>query len=189
MNRSVFFLIIAGILVFAGVLACKSPPAAVEDPVIEVVIAPDVVEIEAIEEIAEIVIIEPEFDIVSIFIIQADIVVTEFEAVLQIDNPNDFAIDLSSISYELYGNREFWAEGKANNILHIPAVSKGETRFRFKMNFIDNSRRLLNEVIAMRPINYRFEGTAHLQPDINNVSSFLVKFDCSGLSEVKRRAN
>ena len=180
-----YFLLVINILVFSGILACKSQPV-LEEPVIEVIMVP---QIEEIEEIAGIEIIEPEFDIISISIIQADIVVTEFEAVLQIDNPNAFAIDLSSITYELYGNREFWAEGKAHSILHIPAVSKSETSFRFKMNFINNSRRLLNEVIAMRPINYRFEGTAQLQPDLYNASSFLVNFDCSGLSEVKQKAN
>jgi len=134
-------------------------------------------------------VIEPEFDVTSIYVIQADIVVTEFEAVIRIQNPNDFALELSSINYELYGNNRFWASGTANNLFEIPANSSGETRFSFTMNFIDMSRPLLDDVIAMRQVNYRFKGKAEVRPDIPNVSVFTAEFDCFGLSEVKKTAN
>ena len=161
--------------------SCRTQPQIVEEPYIETI------KIEIPEDI-EIEIIEPEFDIISILILQADIVVTEFEATLMVKNPNDFAIELSSITYELYGNGQFWADGTGSDILHIPAQSSGETQFTFTMNFIDMGRRLLDDVIAMRRINYRFKGHAQIQPVVPNVSSFNVSFDCYGLSEVRRRA-
>jgi len=154
--------------------ACKTPPQDIQIP----------------EEVVETIeVITPEFEVTSIYILQADIVVTEFEAIIKIDNPNHFAIELSSINYELYGNGEFWANGTAADILHIPALSSGETRFTFSMNFINMSRRLLDDVIAMRQINYRFKGQARMRPVINNLPAFNADFDCSGLSEVRRRAN
>jgi LEA14-like dessication related protein len=134
-------------------------------------------------------VIEPTFEVISIYIIQADLVVTEFEAVIKIDNPNDFASDLSSIKYELYGNNMFWAGGVANDILRIPAKSSAETKFYFSMNFMNTNRKLLDDVIAMRQINYRFKGQAEVQFDVPKVSAFNVKFDCSGLSEVKKKAD
>jgi len=130
---------------------------------------------------------EPEFDVISIYILQADIVVTEFEAVIKVDNPNDFAMELSSITYELFGNNLFWAGGTVNNVLQVPANSSAETRFTFSMNFINMSRQLLDDVIAMRQVNYRFKGKAQVRPLIPNIITFPVDFDCSGLSEVKRR--
>jgi len=133
-------------------------------------------------------IMEPGFEVISIYVIQADLVVTEFEAVIKIDNPNDFAMELSSIAYELHGNGRFWADGKVKGILDIPACSTGETNFRFEMNFINMSRPLLDDVINMRRVNYRFKGNAEVKPDIPKVDPFKVDFDCSGLSEVKRRA-
>jgi len=156
------------VFIFLILMSCKSQPFVIPE---------------------EIEIIEPEFDVISIYIIQADIVVTEFEAVIKINNPNFFAVELASITYELYGNSRFWSGGTANDILQIPANSSGETRFRFEMNFINMSRPLLDDVIAMRQVNYRFKGKAQVRPDIANVSFFEVDFDCSGLSEVKRRAN
>jgi len=137
---------------------------------------------------AEVKIIEPKFEVISIYIIQADLVVTEFEAVIKIENPNDFAVDLSSIKYELFGNNLFWADGSANNVLHIPANCSNETHFRFSMNFINMSRRLLDDIIAMRRVNYRFKGQAEVKPDIPKVHAFNVDFDCFGFSEVKKKA-
>jgi len=141
------------------------------------------------EQEPEIEVIEPSFEVVSIYIIQADIVVTEFEAVIKIDNPNDFDVELSSIAYELYGNNAFWAGGTVKDIFVVPAQSSGETKFRFTMNFINMNRRLLDDVIAMRQVNYRFRGKAQVKPDIPKVDIFHVDFDCSGFSEVKRRAD
>ncbi|WP_461247232.1 LEA/WHy family protein [Treponema sp. R6D11] len=161
--RKIYLLLIA--LLF---ITCKSQPVLVELPI-------DV--------------IEPEFEVVSIYIIQADLVVTEFEAVIKIENPNNFTIDLESIKYELYGNNLFWADGVAKDVLHIPAKSSEKTQFRFTMNFINTNRKLLDDVIAMRRINYRFKGQAEIKFNVPRAFVSNVKFDCSGLSDVKRKAD
>jgi len=161
--RKIYFLLIP--LLF---ITCKSEPVLVELPVN---------------------IIEPKFEIMSIYIIQADLVVTEFEAVIKIDNPNNFAVDLLAVKYELYGNNLLWADGVAKNVLHIPSKSASKTHFRFTMNFINTNRRLLDDVIAMRRINYRFRGQAEIRFNIPKAFVSNVKFDCSGLSDVKRKAD
>jgi len=165
--------------------ACKSPPAVVPP---------------------QRLILEPKFDITSIYIIQADLVVTEFEAVIKIDNPNDFAMELFSINYELFGNDHFWADGTSENfrsannrleaatfhlhkdIFKIPAEASAEARFTFQMNFINMPRSLLDDVIAMRQVNYRFKGKAEVRAVIEDAKTFTAEFDCTGLSDVKKRA-
>jgi LEA14-like dessication related protein len=132
-------------------------------------------------------VIEPKFEVISIYIVQADLVVTEFEAVIKVKNPNQFASNLSSIKYELYGNNVFWADGAAKDILHIPADSSGEIDFYFSMNFINMSRKLLDDIINMKRVHYRFKGQADIQFDIPNVPAYTIDFDCSGLSEIKRK--
>ncbi|MCL2805582.1 MAG: LEA type 2 family protein [Treponema sp.] len=160
------FVIILTIFILAG---CKSPPpSVVEETVIEV--------------------IDPEFEVVSILILQADLVVTEFETVLRIKNPNEFPVELKSMTYELHGNGIFWADGKGADILHIEPFGTQEAKFTFKMNFINMNRRLLDDIIAMRQVRYRFKGEAEVQPVIAQRSvprSFIISYDCSGLSEVK----
>ena len=169
MRRFLSFLLLITLL-----YACKSQPQIVEEepepePVIEV--------------------LEPVFEITSIHIIQADLVNTQFETVLKVTNPNDFALLLSSLKYQLYGNGVFWAEGRRNDILNIPAKSSSEAKFRFSMNFINTNRRLLDDVIAMRQVRYRFRGEAEIQPDVPSLRPFIMNFDCTGLSDVKQRAD
>jgi len=177
MRNFLFFLLIAMLL-----STCKSQPQIVEEePVPEP--EPVAIPIPVPEPVIEVV--EPEFNIVSIFIIKADLVNTKFETVLKIDNPNQFALQLSSIKYELYGNGSFWADGNGNDILHIPPRSSKEAKFNFTMNFINMNRRLLDDVIAMRRVRYRFSGEAEVKPEISRLPPFIMTFDCQGLSEVK----
>ena len=129
-------------------------------------------------------VIEPVFEVVSIVIIRAELINTQFEATLKIENPNEFDVELSSINYELHGNGMFWADGAKSDILHIPAQSSQEVKFRFIMNFIDMNRKLLDDVIAMRQVQYRFKGAAQIQASSLRIAPFTMDFDCSGFSEV-----
>jgi len=163
------FLIILTVLLCG---ACKTPPAPHSAA--------------RAKNTPEIVILNPEFEIVSIHILQADLVVTEFETVLKITNPNEFPLELNSLTYELFGNGASWARGSGKNVLHIPAKSAADTKFLFEMNFINMSRRLLDDVIAMRRVNYRFSGKAEVQPVISNTESFFMSYDCAGFSAVRK---
>ena len=181
MRKSLFLLLIPLFLV-----TCKSQPL---PPPVEpeiVVVIPEIIE-EVVEEMPVIEIIEPEFTIVSIAVLQADLINTVFQTVVRIDNPNEFAVDLSSLSYELYGNGRFWGDGTGKDILHIPANSSCETRFSFNMNFINMNRRLLDDIITMRQVNYRFKGEAQVEIDIPRIPAFITNFERSGFSEVKKK--
>jgi LEA14-like dessication related protein len=167
MRKFLIFLVLCSLLA-----ACKSKP-----PFETVFIEP--------EPEPEIQVLDPEFEIVSIAIIKADLVNTQFEAILKINNPNVFALDLKSLSYELYGNDLFWASGKGVDLLHIPAGEARETGFYFIMNFINMNRKLLDDVIRMHQVNYRFLGDVSVEPDIPNRPSFNMSFERSGFSIVK----
>ena len=167
MRKFTLFLLIIMVLI-----SCKSKPETVAEA-----------EVEIIEEIE---ILEPQFNVVSIVILQADLINTQFETVIKIDNPNVFSIDLSSINYELYGNGAFWCSGKRGDVLHIPAKSSSETEFHFSMNFINMSRKLLDDIISMRDVNYRFSGDVEVEVSLPNIPPFKMKFERTGYSEVKR---
>jgi LEA14-like dessication related protein len=165
MRKFLFIIIIIYLLT-----GCKTPK-------------PVVVEPEAVIEVKD-----PEFNIISIAVIQADLINTQFEAVIKIDNPNAFDVNLSSLGYELYGNGKLWADGKGADVLRVPALSSCQTEFRFSMNFINMSRPLLDDIIAKRQVRYRFAGNVNVNPLIPNVDPFNIKFERSGLSGVKEKA-
>ena len=133
-------------------------------------------------------VLEPLFEIVSIVILQNDLINTQFETVIKVNNPNEFSLFLSSLEYKLYGNGLFWAEGRVNDIVTIPAKNSSETKFNSSMNFIGTNRRLLDDIIALRQVRYRFTGKAEVQPDIPRLPPFIMNFDCTGLSDVKEKA-
>ena len=161
--------------IFLLVISCKSQPP-VEKPE------------KPAKAVPTIKVKEPVFEVVSIAIIKAELINTQFEAIVKIENQNDFALDLKSLTYELYGNGAFWASGKGLDILHIPAGESCQTKFYFTMNFINMSRKLLDDIIDLRQVNYRFAGTVEVAPDMQKLSSFYMKFEESGFSIVKEKA-
>jgi LEA14-like dessication related protein len=126
----------------------------------------------------------PEFAITEIAILQAELVNTRFRVTVRIDNPNMFPVNLSSLGYELYGSGRFWADGKETDVLYIPARDSSEVKLFLLMNFINMKRELLDEIIAMRQVRYRFSGEALVGTGISWLPEFRMNFDHSGRSDV-----
>jgi LEA14-like dessication related protein len=127
---------------------------------------------------------EPEFTITAIAVKKAELINTRFKVSLRIENPNYFPVELSSLSYELYGGGRFWADGQAEDILYIPPGSAAETELFLVMNFINMRRELLDQVIALKQVRYRFTGEATVSTGIPYLPQFRMRFDQSGNSTV-----
>ena len=157
---------------FCALITCKSVPPQ-DEPVPEIVVPP-------------LSIMEPEFSITSIEVLQADLINTRMKLTLKIDNPNVFPINLSSFKYELYGDGNFWTGGIEKDLATVPAQSSSETEFILEMNFINMKRRLLDDIIAMRYVHYRIVGTMEVGANIPELPGIRIKFDYSGDSVVKK---
>jgi LEA14-like dessication related protein len=129
---------------------------------------------------------EPEFAVTSIAVLQAELINTRFKVNLRINNPNPFPVDLSSLGYELYGEGRFWADGREQDPLRVPAQGSAETELILTMNFINMNRHILNEIIAMRLVRYRFTGEAEVGTGVSWLPRFHIGFDHSGNSVVLR---
>ena len=145
-------------------LSCKSKPA------------PTTEELELVQS--------PEFIINSIAILKAELVNTRFRVGLKINNPNPFPLELSSFSYELYGNGRLWADGIETNVLTVDANSSLEGNLFLIMNFIDMERSLLDQIIMLEDVNYRFSGNVHVNAIGRSLPSFNSSFEVSGYSIV-----
>ena len=127
---------------------------------------------------------EPDFSISSIKILQAELVNTRLKVKVRIENPNPFPVSLSSFTYELYGEGRFWAEGTEKNVFTVPASGFVEKDLFLVMNFIDMKRDLLDKVIAMENVAYRFEGS--VQISAADMPLLTKSFSLEGKSEVIR---
>ncbi|MDR2110799.1 MAG: LEA type 2 family protein, partial [Spirochaetaceae bacterium] len=90
----------------------------------------------------------------------------------------------SAFTYELYGAGRFWAAGEERDIMVIPAGGAGETELLLAMNFLEMKRELLDQVVAMRRVGYRFAGEASVSTGIPYLPRFTMSFDRSGDSPV-----
>jgi LEA14-like dessication related protein len=127
---------------------------------------------------------EPIFTITAIAILRAELINTRFRVSMKIDNPNHFAVELSAFKYELYGNGRLWASGTERSPLDIPAKTSVVVNFFLLMNFIDMSRDLLDQIIRLEYVNYRFKGEALVSTGVDYLPGFTSKFDLSGYSVV-----
>jgi LEA14-like dessication related protein len=129
---------------------------------------------------------KPVFEITSIVILQAELINTRLKVRVRITNPNAFPVDLSSFQYELYGAGRFWADGTARNVLTVPAEGSAEKELFLVMNFTNMRRDLLDQVIAMERVRYRFTGTAQIATGLRYLPAYTADFNLEGESEVTR---
>ena len=126
----------------------------------------------------------PVFNITSIAILKAELINTRFRVGLKIDNPNPFPVELSAFGYELYGNGRLWADGVEKNILKVNAKSSLQGNLFLLMNFINMKRDLLDQIINLIDVNYRFAGEAQVGAGVEYLPAFKTSFDLSGYSQV-----
>ncbi|MDR1802280.1 MAG: LEA type 2 family protein [Treponema sp.] len=129
----------------------------------------------------------PRFTITEIAILKAELVNTRFRVGLKIDNPNPFPIELSAFSYNLYGNGLLWADGADKNIINIREKSSLNGNVMLLMNFINMNRTLLDQIINLEDVNYRFTGDVQISTGIEYLPKFNDGFDVSGYSKVLER--
>ncbi|MCL2478496.1 MAG: LEA type 2 family protein [Treponema sp.] len=127
---------------------------------------------------------EPVFSITAIAVLKAELINTRFRVTMKIENPNYFPVDLSAFSYELYGNGLLWADGTERNLLTIPARSSVNANLFLLMNFINMKRDLLDQIIRLEDVNYRFAGDVMVGTGIDYLPRFNTEFDLSGYSQV-----
>ncbi|MCL2472341.1 MAG: LEA type 2 family protein [Treponema sp.] len=126
----------------------------------------------------------PVFSITAIAILKAELINTRFRVGLKIENPNPFPVELSSFGYELYGNGRLWADGMEKNIIKVPGKSSVDGNLFLLMNFINMKRDLLDQVINLVDVNYRFTGEAQVGTGVDYLHDFKTGFDLSGYSKV-----
>ncbi|NLJ10431.1 MAG: LEA type 2 family protein [Treponema sp.] len=127
---------------------------------------------------------KPQVRIISIAVKRAELINTRLKVRLAIYNPNQFAVNLSRFSYELYGNGRFWADGSLDDLVTIQGKEILEKDIYLVMNFINMKRDLLDQVIALKSVQYRFHGELTIGTPFMYIPAFPYTFDRQGASPV-----
>ncbi|MDR1566650.1 MAG: LEA type 2 family protein [Treponema sp.] len=127
---------------------------------------------------------EPVFTITAIAVLKAELINTRFRVTMKVDNPNPFPMELSAFNYDLYGDGRLWADGTEKNVLRIPAADSAATQLFLIMNFTNMKRPMLDRIVALEDVNYRFAGDVQVTTGMDYLPRFRSDFDLSGYSKV-----
>ena len=127
---------------------------------------------------------EPSFSITSIAILKAELINTRFRVSMRMDNPNPFPLELSNFIYKLYGNGRLWADATEKKVFMVEGKSSMQGDLFLVMNFINMDRSLLDQIIKLVDVNYRFTGEAQVSTGVDYLPKFDTGFDLSGYSKV-----
>lgn len=127
---------------------------------------------------------KPGFSVLSIIISQDDLVNTRLLIELSILNPNIFPIELSAFNYELFGEGRRWAGGSLKTGHLIPPMDKKTVNLGLSMNFTQMNRQILDQVIKLELLKYRFLGDASVLMD--KIPPYTQSFDLSGITRVSK---
>jgi LEA14-like dessication related protein len=129
---------------------------------------------------------EPEFRILSIRIERDLLVTTNLKLMLEIRNPNAFPVTLDGLDWELAGEGRFWAGGRSEEELEVPAGGVASRGIAFEMNFANMDRKLFDLVAKLREVRYRFSGKATIASGREGIPAFVTAFDEAGSCAVER---
>ena len=119
--------------------------------------------------------------------IERDILVTtNLKLGLEVYNPNSFPVELSSLSYDFYGEGKPWSGGKAEQALLVPARSAEKIALAFELNFADRDRALLDLVAKLQVVSYRLKGQGSVATGLGFLPVFRLAFDEEGSCRVER---
>lgn len=128
---------------------------------------------------------EPLLRITSLRIERDVLVTTNLRLDMEIENPNAFPLEMSSISYDFYGEGRAWASDADAVPALVPAKGTIRRGLRFTMNFADADRRLFDLVARLRTVRYRLSGSAEVGTGLEAIPSFTLGFDLEGACPVE----
>ncbi|MFA6505304.1 MAG: LEA type 2 family protein [Treponemataceae bacterium] len=126
----------------------------------------------------------PVFSIQSIKIKKSELINTKFEVVLRVENPNVVPLSLTSMEYELFGEQRLWTDGETKEPIPVAANGTVEKKLKLIMNFINMKRELLDQVIKLEIVDYRFKGNAKIATDLPEFPEFVMPYDLEGTTSV-----
>lgn len=104
----------------------------------------------------------PTIDLVNLSLVSTGLLSQELRLDIKIGNPNDFAIPLSGLSFNLDVNGQPFADGLSNQSVTVPRLSYATVPVTGNTNTLSLLRQLMTLGNSDR-IDYRLSGTAYIK--------------------------
>jgi LEA14-like dessication related protein len=105
--------------------------------------------------------VAPQVRVVDLRLVESSVFEQRFEIDLRIGNPNDFALPLDGLTFDLEVNGAAFARGFSNQRVTIPRLGEGQVSVSASTTLVDMVRQML--LLAERgDLTYRLSGQAFL---------------------------
>jgi LEA14-like dessication related protein len=108
----------------------------------------------------------PRLTLMNVAMTSADMFSQQFVMRMHVQNPNDRALAVKGIDYQLFLAGDGFAEGVSNVPFVVPALGEAEFDLPVRTNFISSLGRLLSRLNGRDRVEYVIEGKVHLQSGI-----------------------
>ena len=104
----------------------------------------------------------PRLTIVNVAMTSADIFSQQFMVRMHVQNPNDRALPVKGIDYQLFLAGDSFAEGLSNVPFTVPALGETEFDLPVRTNFVSSLGRLISRLNGQSKVAYLIEGEVFL---------------------------
>lgn len=96
----------------------------------------------------------------------------DLEFLIEVDNPNDFALNLDRVDFDLFIDRQKVIQGISNRQIRVPANGVGEVSISTRLDYasLRGVFREVMEVVRGGDPNYELRGKAHYKTPLGSVA-------------------
>jgi LEA14-like dessication related protein len=105
----------------------------------------------------------PRLTLVNISMTSADMFSQQFTMRMHVQNPNDRALPIKGIDYQLFLAGDSFAEGVSNVPFTVPALGETEFDLPVRTNFVSSLGRLISRLNGADKVSYLIEGQVFLE--------------------------
>ncbi len=127
----------------------------------------------------------PEISIKDIKVKNISFATAELIALVEVNNPNDFALGVSNLNYQLNINQKNWGQGNISSNINIPKKGTGIVEIPLKLNLLSAGKSVYDVIINKKPINYQLTGNATINTALELLNNFDMPLDISGTTSLQ----
>ena len=99
---------------------------------------------------------------------------------MDVDNPNAFGVDLTTLDYNLLVNGKSWLETKATNVATLPEKGSTKMSVPIRLSFADMGMALYQTLTQTKPMEYQLNGNMTLDTTLPLLKNVQLPFNQLG---------
>jgi len=109
----------------------------------------------------------------------------ELIAQVEVNNPNNFSLDIKNFNYQLNINQKNWGQGNLTQAGTIPGKGKGVINIPLQLDLMSMGSTMFSMLQSHSPLEYQLTGKATVDTGIDLMRNYSLPLDISGVVAVQ----